>query len=638
VSKIHRTGRSGVRSTAHLLIAGLAATALLTAGLTTPGYAAGPAAAAAAVVANPTTLADDDDKVEAARVLGINPGIDMLVLNDQEFVLSIWRQARAGSFVKAEALRAYDSTVTTAAYTFIKTGIFAAAADDAQAEIAAERAKAQRRSVAVTVGLDPADTALIELGDRDFIFAVWQRVAAGTHVRDAAEAAIAAGTDQEDWTAFLTTGAQAAREQDMVDAIREADELEAARLRAEQLATAKRALLQLLVLPVTEELVNAPDRQYVLHVKNTAKGAEVQLASQAALNAADADLAQALRDFIFTGGAAANAKDEQAAAAKELAGYRTKATAIRDAAKLDGWLPRLVAAAEQALAGNTLLGLQSFLLKGQDEARAEDMKTWANVSLAGDRIAVVKNDGTAVIKEGGLSAVWVPLRDGVKQVALAGDRIGVLATDGTVYLRDGSLTAPWVTVRSGVKQLVLSGDRIGVITTDGLSYVKAGALTNAWVLQASATKQIVLAGTRIGVLSTAGNSYAKEGSPTAGFTLQASANQQIAAAATRFGVLSTAGNHYVKDGPLTNGYLLQTSATKQIALSGDRIGTLSTAGNAYVKDGAMTSAYVLQRGDVAKLAIDGDRIGVLTEDGTVYAKDGPLNASWVTLTSTGPIA
>jgi hypothetical protein len=305
-------------------------------------------------------------------VLGINPGIDMLVLNDQEYVLSLWRQARTDSFVKAEALRAYDTTDPQAAYTFIKTGIFAAAADDAQAEITAERAKALRRSAAVTVGLDPADTALIELTDRDFIFAVWQRVPAGSHVKTAAQAAIAAGTGPADWTAFLTTGAQTAHEQDITDAIRDANEAEAARLRAEQLATAKRSLLQLLLLPVTEELVNAPNRQYVLHVKNTAKGTEVLLAAQAALNAPDATLDKALSDFIYTGGATANALDEKAAAAKELAGYRTQVTAIRDAARLDGVQPNLAAAADKALTDNTVLALQTFLLKGQDAARALD--------------------------------------------------------------------------------------------------------------------------------------------------------------------------------------------------------------------------------------------------------------------------
>ena len=537
-----------------LLVAGLAAIILLPAGVSAPVWAADPApvSAVAAVVADPTELATDEDKVEAARVLGINPGIDMLVLNDQEYVLSLWRQARTDSFVKAEALRAYDTTDPQAAYAFIKTGIFAAAADDAQAEITAERAKALRRSVAVTVGLDPADTALIELADRDFIFAVWQRVPAGSHVKAAAEAAIAAGTGPADWTAFLTTGAQTAHEQDITDAIRDANEAEAARLRAEQLATAKRSLLQLLLLPVTEELVNAPNRQYVLHVKNTAKGTEVLLAAQAALNAPDATLDKALSDFIYTGGAAANALDEKAAAAKELAGYRTQVTAIRDAARLDGVQPNLTAAADRALTDNTVLALQTFLLKGQDAARALDQKSWASVVLAGDRIGVLNTGATAYAKDGGLSAAWVTQRAGVKQFALSGERVGVLTTDGTAYVREGALNATtWVTEHTSIQQIALAGDRIGVVTTGGIAYVKDGGLSAAWSTQRTGITELVLAGERVGVVGTDGNAYVREGALTAAWVTEHSSVRHLALDGTRIGVLRADGVVWVKEGGLS---------------------------------------------------------------------------------------
>jgi hypothetical protein len=329
---------------------------------------------AASVVDEPTNLATPEEKYAAAAAIGVNPGVDMLVLNDQAFVFALWDRPEAGTYVKAEALRVYGSDESNAAYEFILRGIFVAAADDAQAKIVEEAAKARRRSVAVTVGLDPSDTALIEKNDRDFIFSIWQRVTAGGHVWTAARDAIADGTGRDDWDTFLDTGAQAAAEQDMRDAIAQADEEQAAKLRAEQLTNAKKSLLQLLLLPVTAEVVAAPNRQYVLFVHNNAKGNEVSLASQAALNAPDEQLAQALSDFIFTGGAAANKKDEDAAAAKELAGYRDRVIPIRDAAKHDGFSPNVVTAAEKALADNTLLALQTFLLKGQDEARAKDRR------------------------------------------------------------------------------------------------------------------------------------------------------------------------------------------------------------------------------------------------------------------------
>ncbi|GAB1643680.1 FG-GAP repeat domain-containing protein [Krasilnikovia sp. MM14-A1259] len=359
-----------------------AATAGVTAALAavfpaTAGMAATPAAGAqagAAAVAEPTNRADDVDKVKAAGVLGINPDSGMLGYNDQQFVLALWRAAKDGTFVKAAALRAYTDEDSDAAYAFIKTGIFAAEADDAQVEIAAEKAKAVRRSVAVTVGLDPKDTALIEKNDRDFIFSVWQRVDPDSRVWAAAKQAIRDGSTQDDWTAFLAGGAQNAAEQDRADAIAKADGDKAAKLRAAQLADGKRALLQLLLIPVSEELVVAPNKEFVQAIRKQAKGTEVQLAAQAALLTAgsDSDLDKALSDFIFTGGAAANTRDEQAADAKELAGYKSRVSDTLDAARRSGFQPNLTAAAQKALDTGTLLALQTFLLKGQDEAVAKD--------------------------------------------------------------------------------------------------------------------------------------------------------------------------------------------------------------------------------------------------------------------------
>jgi hypothetical protein len=645
-----------------LLVAGLAATVLVSVGVSAPVRAAEPgvaAAAAAAVVADPTELADDIDKVEAARVLGINPGEDMLVLNDQEFVLSLWRQAREGTFVKAEALRAYDTTDSNAAYAFIKTGIFAAAADDARAEIAASRAKALRQSVAVIVGLDPSDIALIEQPDRDFIFAVWQRVKVGSHVQNAAQAAIAAGTDQDDWTAFLTTGAQAAREQDIEDEIKDKDDKEAARLRAEQLVSAKRSLLRLLILPVSEELENAPDRQYVLHVKDNAKGTEVKLAAQAAINTPDPELAKALSDFIFTGGAAANARDEAVAAAQELAGYKSKVTAIRDAAKLDGLQQNLVEAANRALTTGTLLALQTFLLKGQDEARAQDRRAHATVVLAGERIGVLAADGAVYVKEGALNAAgWVRQYGGVKQVVLSGTRIGVLTYDGVAYVKEGALNSTgWVRQYAGIKQLALSGTRIGVLTNDGIAYVKEGTLASTgWNKEYTGARQLALAGTRIGVVTTSGTPLVKEGALTAAWDQQnfGTPVKHLVLDGTRVGIISDYGTAWVKEGAIsTNNWVKQMDGASNLTLAGTRIGfverpTISipektvpenAPGRPWVKDGtlAATSFVNVRTGanDAIRLVLAGDRVAVLVGAGTVYVKDGAVSASWVAVRTIG---
>jgi hypothetical protein len=408
-----------------MLIAGIATTMVLSTSVATPAWAAEPAGSpAASSVSDPTNLASPEEKVKAAAAIGINPGVDMLVLDDQAFVLALWRAAKPGSYVKAEALRAWDSTDQNAAYQFIVSGIFVAANDDARAEIVAEQGKALRRSVLVTVGLDPSDTVLIEQsGDKNFIFEVFLRLADGTRVKAAAAAAIAVGSTQEDWTEFLTTGAAAARQQDIEDELRDKSEEEAARIKAEQLVAAKRSLLQLLLLPVSTELVNAPNRQYVLHVLANAKGIEVKLAAQAAINAVDAELEQALSDFIFTGGAAANRKDEDAAAAKELAGYRDRVTAIRDAARAHGLQPNLLAAADSALANGTVLTLQTFLLKGQDEARAIDVE-WQATFLH-DFNSDGKADVAAINSVGNM-------------VFYAGNGAGKLTTSAAMWATDGT--------------------------------------------------------------------------------------------------------------------------------------------------------------------------------------------------------
>jgi hypothetical protein len=491
---------------AGLLAVGLVTTTILSTVVAQPAAAAPVfTAAQSSALADPTQLATPSDKFAAATVLGINPDVDMMVLNDQEFVLALWRQARDGSFIKAEALRAYDTTDSGAAYAFITTGIYAAADDDAQAEITAAHARALRRSVAVIVGLDPADTGLIEKNDRDFIFSVWQRVEAGSHVWTAARDAIADGTTQQDWTEFLTVDAQAAAEQDLRETITEGDAAQAARLRAEQLATAKRALLQLVLLPVTEELVNAPNRQFVLHVHFNAKGTEVKLAAQAVLNTSDAGIDKALSDFIFTGGAAANARDEEVAAAKELAGYRATTTAIRDAAKTDGYQPNLLAAAGRALTDGTLLGLQTFLLKGQEEARKLDEAFRAKATwdfdgdakpdlLAADTdtgaLHLYKGTGTGTIASGRTqpgSSGWNDFTALLSPGDFTGDGLNdviVRTTAGELYLYKGAGTGRFAAGRTQIgttgwnaySTILSPGDFTGDGFSDLIARTTAGEL------------------------------------------------------------------------------------------------------------------------------------------------------------------
>ena len=127
------------------------------------------------------------------------------------------------------------------------------------------------------------------------------------------------------------------------------------------------------------------------------------------------------------------------------------------------------------------------------------------------RVGVLTTGGSALVKEGGLSATWVTENSGIRQVVVSGDRIGVLTTTGTALVKEGGLSAAWDTEYSGVQQLALSGDRIGIITTTGAALVKDGDLSAPWDTEYSGVQQLALAGNRIGIITTANVAYVKEG-------------------------------------------------------------------------------------------------------------------------------
>ena len=245
------------------------------------------------------------------------------------------------------------------------------------------------------------------------------------------------------------------------------------------------------------------------------------------------------------------------------------------------------------------------------------------------RIGVLTTGGSALVKEGGLSAAWVTENSGIRQVVVSGDRIGVLTTTGAALVKDGGLSAAWDTEYSGVRQLVLSGDRIGVLTTDGVALVKEGALSAAWVTEYSGVQQLVLSGDRIGVLTTTGAALVKDGGLSAAWDTENSGVQQLALAGNRIGIINTTGTAYVKGGGLSASWVHENDGVQQLVLAGDRIGILTTPGTAYVKDGDLFAAWIHENDNVAQLALAGNRVGVLTKTGVAYVKDGDLSAAWI---------
>jgi len=120
---------------------------------------------------------------------------------------------------------------------------------------------------------------------------------------------------------------------------------------------------------------------------------------------------------------------------------------------------------------------------------------WDRLSpLMPARIAVLRANGEALVKEGGLSTGWTTEHTNVIQVALSGDRIAVLRANGEALVKEGGLSTGWTTEHTNVKQVVLSGNRIGVLRANGEALVKEGGLSAAWITEHTDVVQMALSG------------------------------------------------------------------------------------------------------------------------------------------------
>ncbi|MFD9957832.1 RICIN domain-containing protein [Amycolatopsis sp. NPDC058986] len=355
---------------------GLLALAIFATALGAPTAVAAPAPTPAAASAQ--TLLEEsttDEKFKAAAVLGISAREDMLVLNDKNFVLALWRKAKEGSEVKNAALLAFTSSDDYACTRFIKTGIYTAKQIDDNKEIADYLAKekaraAKRNAVAQVPGMEATDE-VINLSDKEFVFRVWQKAKDGSAVKNAAADALRPESTPEDHQKFINKGIYDAREIDRQKEIADAKEAErkAKELKEAQEAKAL-AVSAALGIVADEAMKNLPDRDFVDMIWTKTTGAEVKIAARAAL---DAGTPAALKEFIATGVHAAHQRDIEARDAKDAELKTRQVKEILDAAERDGFQPHLVAAARTALKTPTLAVLTAFLNKGQHDAAKLDL-------------------------------------------------------------------------------------------------------------------------------------------------------------------------------------------------------------------------------------------------------------------------
>ncbi|MGK5684221.1 FG-GAP-like repeat-containing protein [Actinoplanes sp. URMC 104] len=170
--------------------------------------------------------ASDLARTAAAASIDVVADAALLDGTDADFVRLIWERVADDAKwpkVKAAARAARDGSAEDR-QEFIAAGMAAAArqdvddriaADDAktEAEKAAERARAAKKSAANRIGLAVTDT-LLTLPDRDFIIEIWNNSEDGSEVQAAAVATIRS-SDPAVWKAFIDTGIHAAKDRDI---------------------------------------------------------------------------------------------------------------------------------------------------------------------------------------------------------------------------------------------------------------------------------------------------------------------------------------------------------------------------------------------------------------------------------------
>lgn len=357
-----------------------------------PGDAGAVAAAATAVPES-----SEVEKVRAVRAIEVGEATeDWLVLTDKNFVFRVYDRIDPVKYplTKAEAYRVYRIVVNTPdapdATAFIRTGIHGFVDRDhieyARRQEEARLARDARQKAAAFAEI-PADTAMLEGNDQNFVYQVWRR-STGPKVKDGA--ATAWGGDATAWKTFIDTTIYQLHLQDQRDAIEKARQESEARARelAAQLAKKNAAAVLGLVAPegwlvltddnFIRQLLNMPELAQPRH-------AEIATAANAALRSSDPAAPKA---FIDTGIFDADKRDAAREKAAREDADRQLAREIKAKAEASRLRPRLVASAAAALAG-TPADVTKFLAETQYTVLEQSLMT----TTPGLRGRYVRTDG-----------------------------------------------------------------------------------------------------------------------------------------------------------------------------------------------------------------------------------------------------
>jgi len=353
-----------------LLAAGVAVAALT---VTIP--AAAQAAPASSILAlAEANVATYEQKLAVAVKFGRGDDAALIELADRDFVVAIWKHVKDNPDqveVRLAAEAAFSTepvesdSVDQACYRFIATDVFAAFNRDVEREkreADAKRASDLARTAAAASIDVVADAALLAGTDANFARLIWERVeqdAKWPKVKAAARAA--RDGSAEDQRKFIATGMAEAAKQDIDDRIAADQAKTEAEKAAERARLAKKMAANRIGLTVTPELLNLPDRDFIIQVwNNSPDGSEVQAAAIAATRSLDPAVWKA---FIDTGIHQAKDRDIQIALDRKYQADKALAQQLKANATKDKDL-NLVYWTDRALAG-TPTQLDDFLRVGQ---------------------------------------------------------------------------------------------------------------------------------------------------------------------------------------------------------------------------------------------------------------------------------
>jgi predicted chitinase len=280
----------------------------------------------------------------------------------------------------------------------------------------------------------------------------------------------------------------------------------------------------------------------------------------------------------------------------------------------------------------------------------------------GDRIAVLEGD-VLFVKEGEMDAEWVEQERGVKKFQLDSDRVAVLKTDGSLLVKEGDLEPGWFTVnpdsvtdfqiRDGriaftegedlyvtegdlggelvhqdakVKKFQIENDRVAVLTPDGKLLVKEGDLDPGWVeISTNGVTDFQLEDDRI-AYTEGDHLWAQEGELDAESIDQETGVKKFQLESDRVGVLKNDGELLVKGGDLEPGWAQISPSATDFLLDGDRIGYVQD-GDLWAQEGELDAESTVQETDIDRFDLDGDRLAVV-KDGQLLVKEADLEPGW----------